>query len=150
MSENQKQASLQECNAQMMETIANQRKVVEMKGPAGQIKVPVTEVAMYRQKGYVEVVGNTLAEAANASVSESTETGTGKGDNSETENAGTENEGGSGSEEETVNFESYTDEQLQEFVAIAGLPGTVKKRETIIAKLTELGFKPETGTGEGE
>lgn len=50
-------------------------------------------------------------------------------------------------------WSEYTDEQLLDLAAQAGIPGTVKKRETLIAKLTEKGFTPgkvnETANGGG-
>jgi len=44
----------------------------------------------------------------------------------------------------TVDFSQYTDEQLVEFAIEAGLPATIKKRETIVNKLIEAGFNPKT------
>jgi len=46
----------------------------------------------------------------------------------------------------TVDFTTYSDEKIMEFAQQAGLPANVKKRETIIAKLTEAGFMPEAKT----
>lgn len=43
----------------------------------------------------------------------------------------------------TVDFSQYSDEELMGFAVLAGIPGTVKKRETLIAKLTEAGFDPD-------
>lgn len=43
----------------------------------------------------------------------------------------------------TVDFTKYSDEELMGFASLAGIPGTVKKRETLITKLTEAGFNPD-------
>lgn len=48
-----------------------------------------------------------------------------------------------GEDAETVDFDGYSDEELTAFGQIAGVSGTVKKRETLIAKLKKAGFKPE-------
>jgi len=42
-----------------------------------------------------------------------------------------------------IDFAKYDDEALLGFAAQAGIPGTVKKRETLITKLSEMGFVPE-------
>jgi hypothetical protein len=46
-------------------------------------------------------------------------------------------------EESSVDFSKYSDEELMAFAAIVKIPGTVKKRDTLIAKLIEAGFQPE-------
>lgn len=45
-----------------------------------------------------------------------------------------------------VSFEKYSDEDIQKFAKQAGIPGNVKKRETIIAKLEEMKFDPNAKT----
>jgi len=43
---------------------------------------------------------------------------------------------------DSVDFGQFSDEVIAQFADMAGLPKTIKKRETIIEKLTELGFDP--------
>lgn len=43
---------------------------------------------------------------------------------------------------ETVDFGQFSDDVIAQFADLAGLPKTIKKRETIIEKLKELGFDP--------
>jgi len=45
-----------------------------------------------------------------------------------------------------IDFEACTDEVLLQFADMAGLSKTIKKRETIIEKLKELGFDPSKET----
>ncbi len=129
MSIEEKQATLAECNQQMLETEAGQSKTIEMVGPAGRICVPVNQLMYYRERGYAEIKAQQDAAENNSGTGESKE--------------GAENQGNDETDT-VVDYSTYTDEHLLEFAKIAGLAGNVKKRETIIAKLTELGFKPET------
>lgn len=54
--------------------------------------------------------------------------------------------GGDATKTDAVDFSGYSDEQLVEFGKAANLKGNIAqyKRETIIKKLTEISFKPET------
>ncbi len=54
---------------------------------------------------------------------------------------GGSDEGGN-SGKKSVDYSQFTDEQLKEFAEKAGLPGTIKKAETIIEKLNAMGFDP--------
>lgn len=96
--------------------------LIEVVGPAGKIKIGEDQWSEYSAKGYKHVIENATAEAelpANE--------GKSAGDNSNSE---------------TIDFGQFDDDQLAVFAKQAGIPGTVRKRETIIAKLTEAGFKP--------
>ncbi|HBG77494.1 MAG TPA: hypothetical protein DDW84_01410 [Phycisphaerales bacterium] len=53
---------------------------------------------------------------------------------------------GTGNANIVFDFATCSDEQIAEFAVKAGLSANVKKRETIIAKLTEAGFMPEAKT----
>jgi hypothetical protein len=44
---------------------------------------------------------------------------------------------------QNIDFSKYSDEQILEFAAKVGVPGTVTKRETIIKKLVEADFDPD-------
>lgn len=51
-----RQATLAECNKQLVDSMKNERKIIVMIGPAGRISVPKADETFYRQKGYSVVV----------------------------------------------------------------------------------------------
>lgn len=73
----------------------------------------------------------------------------GEGADSKSDTDPSKGEGGNGEDnksnsgdDNTTDYSQFTDEQLIDFAKQAGLPGTIKKRETIITKLTEMSFDP--------
>jgi len=100
--------------------------LIEVVGPAGKIKIGEDQWSEYSAKGYKHVIENATADDKAKAELPANE-GKSAGDNSNSE---------------TIDFGQFDDDQLAVFAKQAGIPGTVRKRETIIAKLTEAGFKP--------
>lgn len=131
-----RQATLAECNKQLVDSMKNEKKIIEMIGPAGRINVPKSDEILYRQKGYSVVVES-------ASNDKKATTSPQKQTSSTVTDDGGDNSGNDGNGPK-VDFSQFDDEQITDFAKQAGLPGNVKKRETIIAKLVEQGFVPDT------
>jgi hypothetical protein len=122
-----RQASLAECNRQMIGAIRNERKVVTMKGPDGIIKVPLKMVDGLRKDGY-----QVIEEVPSEQKTDGGEKKTGNDDPVKYQ----------------YNFKEYTAEELLGLAEKAGLAKNVKKPETILAKLTEMNFNPDGGSEE--
>lgn len=121
----QKQATLQECNRQMRAIGATEKQVVQLKGPAGIISVPRSEVDLFTRQGYVPVEAPA---------------GTKEEDGS---NAGGQNNSGNGGAAFEYKGKKYTADEVLALRDKAGIAKTVKKPETIIGKLVELDFDPD-------
>lgn len=121
-----RQASLHECNRQMLAIGQTEQQTVTLTGPAGTITVPRINMLEYTRQGYV-VVESTGTKPVDPNA--------GKGNGGE----------GGGETLFEYNGQKYTEAQLQAFAEKAGVSKTVKKAETIIVKLQEAGFDPNAG-----